>query len=106
MNPIQIAKMMKQAQKMQADAQRLQAELAAKTFEASAAGGAVKAVANGAGDLQSLAISPDLIKDAAGDPDMLQDLILTAVREAVGKGRAEVQKEMSKLTAGLGIPGL
>jgi DNA-binding YbaB/EbfC family protein len=99
-----IAKMMKQAQKMQADMARIQEDLAKKTFEATAGGGAVKAVANGEGELQSLTISPELLKD--GDAEMLQDLIVTAVQEAGQTAKKEAQKEMGKLTSGLNIPGL
>jgi len=99
-----IAKMMKQAQKMQADMARMQEELALKTFEASAGGGAVKATATGDGELKSLILSPDLLKD--GDVEMLQDLIVTAVREASSKAKQEAQGQMSRLTSGLGLPGL
>lgn len=101
-----IAKMMKQAQKMQADMQRVQEELSQRVYRAEAAGGLISAEATGAGDLRALTIHPDLIKDATTDPEMLQDLVITVVREAVEKGRAEAQQEMSKLTAGLNIPGL
>ncbi|MDR1304984.1 MAG: YbaB/EbfC family nucleoid-associated protein [Verrucomicrobiales bacterium] len=99
-----IAKMMKQAQQMQADMARIQQELAQKTFEAAAGGGAVKAVANGEGELQSLTIAPELLQDA--DVDMLQDLIVSAVQEASRTAKQTAQKEMGKLTAGLNIPGL
>jgi len=64
----------------------------------------VKAVANGEGELQSLTISPELLKD--GDAEMLQDLIVTAVQEASQSAKKEAQKEMGKLTSGLNIPGL
>ncbi len=101
-----IAKMMKQAQKMQADAKRIQEELAAKTFEAESGGGAVKAVATGDGELKSITISPDLIKDAADDAGLLEDMVLSAVREAIGKGKEAAAAEMGQLTAGLGLPGL
>lgn len=99
-----IAKMMKQAQKMQSDMAKMQEELASRSYEATAGGGAVKAVATGDGELKDLVLSKEIV--ASGDVEMLQDLILTAVREAVDKGKAEAQKEMSKLTSGLGIPGL
>lgn len=99
-----IAKMMKQAQKMQSDMQRVQEELALRTYEASAAGGSIKAVVGGDGELKSLTLSPDILKE--GDAEMLQDLIVTAVREATLLSKNEATKEMSKLTAGLGIPGL
>jgi nucleoid-associated protein EbfC len=100
-----IAKMMKQAQQMQGQMQTVQAELAKRTYEATAGGGAVKAVATGDGELKSLTLSPELVKDAANDPEMLQDLILTAIREASTQAKADAQKEMGKLTAGLGLPG-
>jgi DNA-binding YbaB/EbfC family protein len=99
-----IAKMMKQAQKMQGDMQRIQEDLAQRSYEASAAAGAVKATVGGDGELKSLILSPDLLKE--GDAEMLQDLIVTAVREAGAKAKEEAAKEMGKLTAGLGIPGL
>lgn len=101
MNPM---KMMQQVQKMQADMARMQEELATRTYEASAGGGAVKATATGDGNLKSLTLSPEVV--AAGDVEMLQDLIVTAVQEAVKKGRDDAQREIGKLTAGLKIPGL
>lgn len=101
-----IAKMMKQAQKMQADMQKIQEELAQRTYEAEAAGGMIKAVAAGDGELKSITISPDLIKDAADDAEMLQDMIVTVVRDAVEKGKEDAAQEMGKLTGGMNIPGL
>jgi hypothetical protein len=100
-----IAKMMKQAQQMQADMQKLQAEVATKTFEGTAGGGAVKATVNGNADLTAIVISPDLVKE--GDTDIIQDLVVVAIQEAQKIARDEVQKEMGKITAGMGnIPGL
>lgn len=99
-----IAKLMKQAQKMQTDMQKVQEELATRTYEGGAGGGAVKATASGDGELKSLTISPDLLKD--GDVEMLQDMVLTAVKEACAKAKEEMQAEMSKLTSGLGLPGM
>ncbi|MDZ4788344.1 MAG: YbaB/EbfC family nucleoid-associated protein [Blastochloris sp.] len=99
-----IAKMMKQAQKMQGDMQRVQEELALRNYEATAASGAIKAVVGGDGELKSLTLSPEIVKE--GDAEMLQDLIVTAVREATELSKTEAAKEMGKLTAGLGIPGL
>lgn len=97
-----IAKLMKQAQQMQSNMQKVQEDLAKRTYEATAGGGAVKAVCNGEGHLQALTISPEIIKE--GDVEMLQDLILTAVQEASGKAHSEMQKEMGKLTSGMGLP--
>ena len=99
-----IMKMMKQAQDLQAKAAKLQAELAQRKYEAEAAGGQVKAVATGEGQLVSLKIDPALLKD---DAEMLEDLIVTAVREAIDKGKVDAAKELGKLMpAGLGgLPG-
>jgi DNA-binding YbaB/EbfC family protein len=101
-----IAKMMKQAQQMQAKMQQIQEDLAQRRYEASAGGGAIQAVANGAGDLVSLTISPAVIRDAADDPSLLADLILTAIHEAASKAKTEAAAEMNKVTSGLGFPGL
>ena len=97
-------KMMKQAQELQAKAAKLQADLAARNYEAEAAGGQIKAVATGEGQLVSLKIDPALLKD---DAEMLEDLIVTAVREAIDKGKADAAKELGKLMpAGMGgLPG-
>jgi DNA-binding YbaB/EbfC family protein len=97
-------KMMKQAQELQAKAAKLQTELAARHYEAEAAGGQIKAVATGEGQLVSLKIDPALLKD---DAEMLEDLIVTAVREAIDKGKSDAAKELGKLMpAGMGgLPG-
>lgn len=97
-------KLMQQAQEMQAGMQKTQQELETKTVEAKVAGGKVVVVANGAGDVQSITIDPSVV-----DPDdieFLQDLVLTGVQEAIRNGKAMAADEMSKLTGGLGIPGL
>ncbi len=98
-------KMMKQAQELQAKAAKIQADLAARHYEAEAAGGQIKAVATGEGQLVSLKIDPALFKEA--DAELLEDLIVTAVREAIDKGKADAAKELGKLMpAGLGgLPG-
>jgi DNA-binding YbaB/EbfC family protein len=98
-------KMMKQAQELQAKAAKLQAELAARHYTAEAAGGQVTAVATGDGQLVSLKIDPALLKE--GEAEMLEDLIVTAVREAIEQGKSDAQKELGKLMpAGLGgLPG-
>jgi len=98
-------KMMKQAQELQAKAAKLQTDLAARQYEAESAGGQVKAVANGEGQLVSLKIDPALLKEA--DAELLEDLIVTAVRAAIDKGKADASKELGKLMpAGLGgLPG-
>src|ERR1700741_3627295 len=98
-----VMKMMKQAQELQAKAAKLQAELAARQYTAEAAGGQIKAVATGEGQLVSLKIAPELVKE--GEAEMLEDLITTAVREAIEKGKADAAKELGKLRPA-GMPGL
>jgi len=96
--------MMKQAQKLQAKMLKLQEEMAEKTVEASSGGGMVKVVANGRHQLLSIQIDKEVV-----DPDdleMLQDLILAAVNDALLKSQEMVSGEMSKLTGGTNIPGL
>ncbi len=96
--------MMKQAQKLQKKMMKTQAELATKTIEASAGGGMIKVIANGAQKIESIVMEKEVV-----DPDdieMLQDLILAAVNDALNKSQEMVSSEMSKLTGGLNIPGL
>ena len=99
-----IQKLMKQAQQMQAGMQKTQEELANKNVEASVAGGKVTVVANGAGDVQSIRIDPSVVDPE--DVEFLQELILSGVQEAVTKGKEMAAAEMSKLTGGLGLPGM
>ncbi len=97
-----IAKMMKQAQKMQQDMQKMQAELAEKEFEIGVGGGKVTVTGNGAGEIVGIKIDPAVVDPE--DVEMLEDLVLSGVKQAVEKGKAMSQEEMSKLTAGLGLP--
>ena len=99
-----IAKMLKQAQQMQAKLAEAQAELAEKTFEASVGGGKVKVVANGAGDVLSIKIDPQVVDPQ--DVEMLEDLVLSGVKQAIEDGKKAAGSEMGKLTAGLNIPGM
>ena len=95
--------LMRQAQKMQQDVQRVQEEIGNTDFETSVGGGAVKVVINGKKEFKSIEISP-----AAVDPDdieMLQDLILSAVNEAVRTAEETMEKEVAKVTGGLGNLG-
>jgi DNA-binding YbaB/EbfC family protein len=100
-----ISNLMKQAQKMQKDMAKLQEELQDKTVEASAGGGAITVVATGKKEIQEIIIRPEVV-----DPDdieMLQDLVLAAVNEALRKAEEMVSSEMSKITGGLGgLPGM
>jgi DNA-binding YbaB/EbfC family protein len=97
-----IQKMMKQAQKMQDQLAQTQAELAEKNVEVTAGGGKITVVANGAGDVVSIKISKDVVDP--DDVEMLEDLILSGVKQAITKGKEMAQAEMSKITAGLGLP--
>ena len=93
--------MMKQAQKMQEDFMKMQQELESTEFEATAGGGAVKAVMLGTRVLKSVEISPDAVDPE--DVEMLQDMIVAAVNEAISKSEDATNKAMSKLTP-MGFP--
>lgn len=96
--------MMKQVQKMQKEVEKLQEKLEEKEVEASAGGGAVTAVANGKKEVISITIDEDVVDP--DDVDMLEDLILAAVNEALRTAEEYVSKEMQKITGGMNIPGL
>lgn len=100
----QMKNIMKQAQQLQNKMARLQEEMAGKTIEASAGGGMVKVVANGRQEIVSIHIEKEVVDPE--DVDMLQDLILAAVNEALVQSQKMVSDEMSKLTGGMSIPGL
>ena len=97
-------KMLKQAQKMQADATKMQAELAEKTVTASVGGGKVSVTATGAGDVVSIKIAREVVDP--DDVEMLEDLVLSGVKQAIDEGKKMAETEMGKLTAGLGGMGL
>lgn len=94
----------KQAQQMQQKMARMQEELEARQFEASAGGGMVTAVVNGKQRLLSLKVEKSAVDPE--DVEMLQDLVVAAVNEAVKKSQEVLQQEMGKLTGGLNLPGL
>jgi DNA-binding YbaB/EbfC family protein len=94
----------KMAQKMQADMARAQEELATLQVEGSAGGGAVRAVATGNQELVGLTIDPDAVDPQ--DVEMLQDLVLAAVNDALGNARKIAEQKMAAVTGGLRIPGL
>ncbi len=96
--------MMKQAQKLQAKMMKLQEEMAEKTVETAAGGGMVKVVANGRQQIVSVSIEKEVVDP--DDVEMLQDLILAAVNDALAKSQEMVTAEMSKLTGGMNIPGI
>jgi len=95
---------MKQAQTLQRKMQELQAELGNRTVSAQAGGGMVEATVNGRQEVLSLTIDPEVA--TPDDVDMLQDLILAAINEALNRSRDMMAQEMSKLTGGMQIPGL
>ncbi len=99
-----IGSIMKQAQKMQAQIAKVQEELAKKTIEASSGGGMVSVVVNGKQEVVSIKIESEVID--SNDKEMLQDLVVAAVNEALRKSQEMVSEEMSKITGGLQIPGL
>ena len=96
--------MMKQAQKLQSQMMKLQEEMADKTVETTAGGGMIKVIANGRQQVVSIQIEKEVVDP--DDVEMLQDLILAAVNEALSKSQELVAAEMSKLTGGLNIPGI
>ena len=93
-------KMLRQVQQMQSGMAKLQKELENETVEASAGGGAVTVVATGAQKIVSVRIDPEV----AGDAEMLQDLVVAAVNEALERSRQLASEKMSALTAGMGLP--
>ena len=95
---------MRQAQELQAKLAKAQQELAETTVEASSGGGAVKVTVNGQQQIQSVKISPEAIDP--DDVELLEDLVLAAVNEAIAKSQELAAKRLGKLTGGLNIPGL
>lgn len=95
--------MMKQAQKMQKEMMRIQEEIEQRTVEASSGGGAVTVVVSGKKDIKSIVIKPEVVDP--DDVEMLQDLIMAAVNEAIRQADEMVAEEMGKLTGGLNLPG-
>jgi DNA-binding YbaB/EbfC family protein len=93
----------KMAQQMQAEMARAEQELQSLTVEGTAGGGAVKAVATGKQEIVSITISPDVVDPE--DVEMLQDLVLAAVTDALGQARRAGEERMARVTGGLRIPG-
>ena len=94
--------MIRQAQKMQQDMMKAQEELESKTYEAAAGGGVVSATVSGKKELVAVAIDPEAVDPE--DVEMLQDLIVAAVNEALRKANEDAASQMSKLTGGLNLP--
>ena len=96
--------LMKQAQKLQKEMEQMQKDLETKEFEASVGGGAVVVKTNGKKEVVSIKIKPEVVD--ADDVEMLEDLVLSAVSEALRKAEEETASKMGKLTGGMNIPGL
>ncbi|MBE0596151.1 MAG: YbaB/EbfC family nucleoid-associated protein [Desulfuromonadales bacterium] len=99
-----LGNIVKQAQMMQQKMAKMQQELESREMEASAGGGMVTAVVNGKQKLVSLRIDPSAVDPQ--DVEMLQDLVVAAVNEAVKKSQDMVQEEMGKVTGGFNLPGM
>ena len=103
-NAQNVNQMIKQAQKMQDQITELQENIEEREFSATAGGGAVEVVITGKKTIKSLNIKPEVVDPE--DIDMLQDLIISAVNEAVNNVETTTEAEMSKITGGVSIPGL
>lgn len=99
-----LGNMMKQVQKMAEETQRIEEELGEQRIEATSGGGMVKAVANGKGEVLEVKIDPQVVDPE--DVEMLEDLVVSAVREALEKGQEMKAARLQDLTGGLNIPGL
>ena len=98
------AAMIKQAQKMQQEMLRMQEEMESKTYSATTGGGMVTATVNGKHELQDLKINPEAVDP--DDVEMLQDMVIAAVNEAMRIAETEAQNNMARLTGGLNLGGL
>ena len=96
--------MMSAAASAQKKMAKVQEELAERTLEVTSGGGRVTVEIRGSGEIIGIKIAPEIIKD--GDVEMVEDLVLSAVRQAIADAKKLSESEMGKLTAGLGIPGL
>ena len=96
--------MIRQAQKMQDEISELQEEIEAREFSATAGGGAVQVVVTGKKSIKSLTIQPEVVDPE--DIEMLQDLVISAINEAINNVEETTETEMSKITCGVSLPGL
>lgn len=99
--PGNMANLMKQAQKMQRQMEEMQKELETKTVEASAGGGAVRAVVNGRNEVVEIELKPEAVDP--DDVEMLQDLIVAAVNEALRNAKSLADNSMNQITSGLNL---
>lgn len=104
MKGLDLGGMMKQAQKMQKEIARVQEEVKTRVVEATSGGGAVVAQVSGGLELVSIKIDPKVL--SPDEKEILEDMIVTAVSQATAEAQRMVQKEISKVTGGAGLPGL
>jgi len=102
--PGDMGQIMKQAQQMMKQQEKLQDDLRERVVDADAGGGMVTAFVNGAGELVKLSIQPEVID--SDDKEMLEDLVLAAVNAGLAKAKELKEKEMGKLTGGMGMPNI
>ena len=100
------ADIVKQAQVIQQQMLEIQEQLKSKEVSSSVGGGAVSVKVNGQKELVEVKLSDEIVKEAATDKEMLEDLILTAVKNAMAEAEEMAEKEMAKVTGGINIPGL
>ncbi len=101
---LDINKLMQQAQQMQQQMAEAQEQLASETVEASAGGGLVTVKATGSGDILAIKIDPKAIDP--DDPELLEDMVLAAVNEALRSAQSLAQSKLGAMTGGLGLPGM
>jgi DNA-binding YbaB/EbfC family protein len=99
-----MGKIIKQAARMQQQAKQIEQDLAKRTVEATSGGGAVKVVAKCDGTLVSIKIDPQALNPA--DAQLLEDMVLSAVNQALGQAKEVSSAELGKVTAGFNLPGL
>lgn len=99
-----IQEMMRQAQKMKAKIEKAQADIQKQTFEGSAGGGMVVVTANGKNEIVAVKIEREVV--SPDELDMLQDLIVAATNQALGRATEAMQNELAKVTGGMAIPGM
>lgn len=99
-----MASLMKQANQMQAKMKKAQEEMASREFTGTSGGGAVTAKVTGDNKILGLTINPEVVK--SDDLDMLQDMIVSAINDALKTAKDESSKEMSKITGGMNLPGM
>ena len=104
MGGMNMNQMMKQAQKMQQDMMKMQEELDNMTVEGTSGGGMVTVTATAKKEITAVKINPEAVDP--DDVEMLEDLVLSAIKDALSKAEKESEAQMSKITGGLNIPGL